>query len=193
MKKIYFYNTLTKKKDEFIPLEKGKVGMYVCGITPYDFTHLGHARCYVVFDAIRRLLKYAGYDVKYVQNFTDIDDKIIARSREENLQWNEISSSYIDEYYKDIRRLAVGDADVSVRVSSHIPDIINAVLLLQEKDFAYEIDGSIYYRVNRFPDYGKLSGRNPGELKPGSRVEVDKKKESPLDFALWKKSEAGEP
>ncbi|MFH1958578.1 MAG: cysteine--tRNA ligase [bacterium] len=193
MRKIYFYNTLTKKKDEFIPLKKGKVGMYVCGITPYDFTHLGHARCYVVFDAVRRFLKYAGYNVKYVQNFTDIDDKIIARSKEENRPWDEISASYIDEYYQDIRRLAVGDADVSVRVSSHIPDIINAVRTLQEKDFAYEIDGSIYYRVNRFPDYGKLSGRNPGELKPGSRVEVDKKKESPLDFALWKKSEAGEP
>lgn len=193
VKKIYFYNTLAKKKEEFIPLKEGKVRMYVCGITPYDFTHLGHARCYVVFDAVRRFLKYAGYDVKYIQNFTDIDDKIIARSKEENIPWDEISSRYIDEYYKDIHRLAVVDADVSVRVSSHIPDIINAVRTLQEKDFAYEIDGSIYYRVNRFPDYGKLSGRNLDDLKPGSRVEVDKKKESPLDFALWKKAADGEP
>jgi len=191
MKKIYFYNTLTKKKEEFIPLKKGQAGMYVCGITSYDFTHLGHARCYVVFDAVRRFLEYAGYDVKYVQNFTDLDDKIIARSIEENLPWDKISSKYIDEYYKDIRRLAVSDADVSPRVSGHIQDIIDAVGTLQEKGFAYEIDGSVYFRVSRFPDYGKLSGRDPSRLLPGSRCEIDKKKESPLDFALWKKSDDG--
>ncbi len=193
MKKIYFYNTLTKKKEEFISLVSGKVGMYVCGITPYDFTHLGHARCYVVFDAIRRFLKYAGYSVKYVQNFTDIDDKIIAKSKEENIQWDEVSSRYIDGYHRDIRRLGVTDADVSPSVSEHIPDIINAVRTLEDKGFAYEIDGSVYYRVNRFQDYGKLSGRNPSDLKPGSRCEIDEKKESPLDFALWKKASVGEP
>ncbi|MEA2082001.1 MAG: cysteine--tRNA ligase [Elusimicrobiota bacterium] len=193
MRKIFFYNTLTKKKEVFVPLEAGKVGMYVCGITPYDYTHLGHGRCYVVFDAIRKFLKSAGYKVKYVQNFTDIDDKIIARSSEKNTDCLTLSGKFIDEYYTDIRRLGVEDADVSPRVSEHIDDIIEAVSKLLEKGFAYEIAGSVYYRISRFSGYGKLSGRNTDDLKPGARVEVDKEKESPLDFAVWKKSVEGEP
>ncbi|PIU18903.1 MAG: cysteine--tRNA ligase [Elusimicrobia bacterium CG08_land_8_20_14_0_20_44_26] len=193
MRKIYFYNTLTKKKQEFIPLKKGKVGMYVCGITPYDYTHLGHARCYVVFDAIRRFMERCGYSVKYVQNFTDIDDKIIERGLLKNKDFAELSGEFIEEYYNDIRRIGVRDADIYPRVSGHIPDIINAVKKLQEKGYAYEISGSVYFRVSAFEAYGALSGRNPEDLKPGSRVEVDVQKERPLDFALWKKSKENEP
>ncbi|MFH2084309.1 MAG: cysteine--tRNA ligase, partial [Candidatus Omnitrophota bacterium] len=193
MRKIFFYNTLTKKKEDFAPLKEGEAGMYVCGITPYDYTHLGHGRCYVVFDAIRKFLKSAGYNVKYVQNFTDIDDKIIARAAEKNTDCLTLSSRFIDEYYTDIRRLGVDDADVSPKVSEHIGDIIEAVSKLMEKGFAYEIAGSVYYRIGKFQDYGKLSGRNTADLKPGARVEVDKEKESPLDFAVWRKSAEGEP
>ncbi|PKN00071.1 MAG: cysteine--tRNA ligase [Elusimicrobia bacterium HGW-Elusimicrobia-2] len=192
-RKIFFYNTLTKKKEEFAPLKEGEAGMYVCGITPYDYTHLGHGRCYVVFDAIRKFLKSAGYKVKFVQNFTDIDDKIIARAAEKNTDCLTLSGKFIDEYYTDIRRLGVDDADVSPKVSEHIDGIIEAVSKLMEKGFAYEIDGSVYYRIGKFPDYGKLSGRNTADIKPGARVEVDKEKESPLDFAVWKKSAEGEP
>jgi len=193
MRKIFFYNTLTKKKEEFSPLKAGKVGMYVCGITPYDYTHLGHGRCYVVFDAIRKFLGVAGYKVKYVQNFTDIDDKIIARAAEKGTDCLTLSGRFIDEYYTDIRRLGVDDADVSPKVSEHIGDIIEAVSKLLEKGAAYELDGSVYYRVGSFSSYGRLSGRNTGDLKPGARVEVDKEKENPLDFAVWKKSSDGEP
>ncbi len=193
MRKIFFYNTLTKKKEEFTPLKAGEVGMYVCGITPYDYTHLGHGRCYVVFDAIRKFLKSAGFKVRYVQNFTDIDDKIIARSAEKNTDCLALSGKFIDEYYSDIRRLGVEDADVSPKVSEHIDDIIEAVAKLEKKGFAYEIDGSVYYRISKFSGYGKLSGRKIDELKPGARVEVDKEKKSPLDFAVWKKSAEGEP
>ncbi len=192
-KRIYFYNTLTRRKDEFFPLFDGKVGMYVCGITPYDSTHLGHARCYVVFDAIRRFLKKVGYEVKYVQNFTDIDDKIIAKSGEMNRDWRDVSSEFIDEYYRDIRRLGVEDADFAPRVSENIPEVIRAVEKLIEKGFGYVLAGDVYYRVRKFRNYGRLSGRKIEELLPGARVAADERKESPLDFALWKKSAENEP
>ncbi|MCD6413729.1 MAG: cysteine--tRNA ligase [Elusimicrobia bacterium] len=189
---MYFYNTLTKRKEEFIPLKDDTVGMYVCGITPYDSTHLGHARCYVVFDALRRFLKTV-YKVKYVQNFTDIDDKIIAKSRSENVDWKEVSSKFIREYYRDIRRLGVEDADFAPKVSENIPEVIQAVAKLIENGFAYVLDGDVYYRVAKFRNYGRLSGRKTEELLPGARVEPDKRKESSLDFALWKKSVDDEP
>ncbi|MBU3956004.1 cysteine--tRNA ligase [bacterium] len=190
---MFFYNTLTKKKEEFSTVREDEAGMYVCGVTPYDYTHLGHGRCYVVFDAIRRFLKTSGFKVKYVQNFTDIDDKIIARSAEKNTDYLTLSGKFINEYYTDIRRLGVEDADVSPKVSEHIDEIIEAVSKLAAKGFAYEIEGSVYYRIAKFPAYGKLSGRNIDEQEPGARVEVDKEKESPRDFAVWKKSGEGEP
>ncbi|MCD6423809.1 MAG: cysteine--tRNA ligase [Elusimicrobia bacterium] len=193
MKEIYFYNTLTRKKEAFLPGQSGKVGMYVCGITPYDYTHLGHARCYVVFDVIRRFLEEKNLKVKYVQNFTDIDDKIIERANSQKKPFYEVSQFFIKEYKKDIKRLGVKDPDVSPLVSEHIPEIIDAVKKLIEKGFAYEKNGSVYFRVLKFKGYGKLSGKKIEELKPGARVEVDEGKEHFLDFALWKKSKENEP
>ncbi|ABB15943.1 cysteine--tRNA ligase [Carboxydothermus hydrogenoformans] len=187
------YNTLTKTKEEFIPREPGKVYMYVCGPTTYNYIHIGNARPIVFFDTVRRYFEYKGFEVIYVQNFTDIDDKIINRALEEGISPIELGQKYIIEYFKDADRLGVKRATVHPKVTEHIPEIIEMVKGLIEKGYAYEVEGNVYFAVDSFSDYGKLSGRDLEELKAGARVEVDEKKKNPLDFALWKKAKPGEP
>lgn len=187
------YNSLTGKKEELQTVEPNQVNIYVCGPTTYNYIHLGNARPLVVFDTIRRYLAYRGYKVKYVQNFTDVDDKIINRAREENDDPLQLAGRYIEEYFKDADALGICRADVHPRVSEHIPEIIKVISGLIEKGYAYEVDGDVYYRVKAFADYGKLSGRSLDEMLAGARVEVDDRKEEAADFALWKKAKAGEP
>ena len=181
-----FYNTLTRKKEEFVPIEEGKVSMYVCGPTVYNYFHIGNARPFVVFDTMRKYLEYRGYKVKYVQNFTDVDDKIINRAKEEGLTAGEVSEKYIDEYYKDAAALNIKKATVHPKVTETIPDIIKFIQDLIDLGYAYESDGDVYYRARKFEGYGKLSGKNIDDLISGARIAVGEKKEDPLDFALWK-------
>ena len=180
------YNTLTNRKEEFVPIEPGKVRMYVCGPTVYNFFHIGNARPFVVFDTLRRYFKYRGYDVKFVQNFTDVDDKIINRAKEEGITAPEVSEKYIKEYFDDAGALNVLKADVHPKVSEHIPEIIDFVQTLIDKGYAYEADGDVYYSTRKFPEYGKLSGQNIDDLESGARIAIGEVKEDPLDFALWK-------
>jgi cysteinyl-tRNA synthetase len=187
------YNTLTGVKEEFIPLIPHEVKIYACGVTVYDHCHIGHARNAVVFDVIRKYLRYKGFDVKYVRNFTDIDNKIINRAKQENITWDVVAKKYTDEYYKDMERLGVGKADVEPKATEHIEEIIDIVKVLIDKGYAYNVDGNVYFEVDKFPGYGKLSKRNRDEMIAGARVEVDERKKNPMDFALWKKSKEGEP
>ena len=180
------YNTLTNRKEEFVPIEPGKVRMYVCGPTVYNFFHIGNARPFVVFDTLRRYFKYRGYEVKFVQNFTDVDDKIINRAKEEGISAPEVSEKYIKEYFNDAEALGVMKADVHPKVSEHIPEIIEFVQTLIDKGYAYEADGDVYYSTRKFPEYGKLSGQNIDDLESGARIAIGEVKEDPLDFALWK-------
>ena len=180
------YNTLTRKKEEFVPIEEGKVSMYVCGPTVYNYFHIGNARPFVVFDTMRKYLEYRGYKVKYVQNFTDVDNKIINRAKEEGLTAGEVSEKYIDEYYKDAAALNIKKATVHPKVTETIPDIIKFIQDLIDLGYAYESDGDVYYRARKFEGYGKLSGKNIDDLISGARIAVGEKKEDPLDFALWK-------
>jgi cysteinyl-tRNA synthetase len=190
---VKIYNTLTGRKEEFVPLIPNKVKIYACGVTVYDHCHIGHARNAVVFDVIRRYLKYKGFDVTYVRNFTDIDDKIINRAKQEGSTWDEVARKYTDEYYKDMDRLGVARADVEPKATEHIEEMINIVKGLIDKGYAYEVDGNVYFSVDTFPEYGKLSKRDKEEMMAGARVEVDERKKKPLDFALWKKTKQGEP
>lgn len=187
------YNTLGGKKEELMTLNPHKVNMYVCGPTTYNYIHLGNARPLVVFDSLRRYLEYRGYEVTYIQNFTDVDDKIIRRAQEENDDPLVLAQRYIDEYFKDADGLNIKRATVHPQVSRHIPDIINAVAGLIEKGHAYAVDGDVYFRVGSFPEYGKLSGRDQEEMLAGARIEVDERKDDPADFALWKAAKPGEP
>ncbi|MBN2232150.1 MAG: cysteine--tRNA ligase [Deltaproteobacteria bacterium] len=187
------YNTLTRHKEEFVPLHDNRVSMYACGVTVYDLCHLGHARSLVVFDVIYRYLRFKGYDVTYVRNFTDVDDKIINRANERNITWRELAETYIREFYTDMDRLQLERPTMEPRATDHIDDIIALVRTLEVKGLAYAVDGDVYFRVTAFPGYGKLSGKNTADLLSGARIEVDDRKESPLDFALWKKSKPGEP
>ena len=180
------YNTLTNRKEEFVPIEPGKVRMYVCGPTVYNFFHIGNARPFVVFDTLRRYFKYRGYEVKFVQNFTDVDDKIINRAKEEGISAPEVSEKYIKEYFNDAEALGVLKADVHPKVSEHIPEIIEFVQTLIDKGYAYEADGDVYYSTRKFPEYGKLSGQNIDDLESGASIAIGEVKEDPLDFALWK-------
>ncbi|NPV91766.1 MAG: cysteine--tRNA ligase [Firmicutes bacterium] len=186
-------NTLARQKEEFISREPGKVGMYVCGPTTYNYIHLGNARPIVLFDAVRRYLQYRGCQVTYVQNFTDIDDKIINRAREEGDDPIRLAERYVNEYFQDADALNVLRADIHPRVSQHLPEIIEMVSTLIEKGFAYEVEGDVYFNVDSFGDYGKLSGRSREEILVGARVEVDERKKNPMDFALWKAAKPGEP
>jgi len=190
---IQIYNTMKKKKEEFVPLREGSVGMYACGVTVYDLSHIGHARALIVFDVIYRYLQYRGYKVTFVRNYTDIDDKIIKRAQEEGVTYKDISDRYIKEFDHDMDLLGLEKPTVSPRATDHIPEMIAMVEALIEKGFAYEVDGDVYFSVGSFSEYGKLSGKNIEELNSGARVEVDERKQSPLDFALWKKSKEGEP
>lgn len=180
------YNTMSRKKEEFVPIEEGKALIYVCGPTVYNYFHIGNARPLVVFDTLRKYLEYRGYQVKYVQNFTDVDDKIINKAKEEGVTAPEISERYIKEYFIDAKALNVRPADVHPKVSEHIPEIIAFVQTLIDKGFAYEADGDVYFSTRKFPEYGKLSGQNIDDLEAGARIAIGEVKKDPLDFALWK-------
>ncbi len=187
------FNTMSRKKEDFVPIEKDKVGIYACGVTVYDYSHIGHARSAVVFDVIRRYLNYKGLAVKYVRNFTDIDDKIIKRANDDGIAWDEVSRKYIAEYYMDMDRLGVARADVEPKATDHIQEMLNVIKVLVDKGHAYVSDGSVYFAVDSFRDYGKLSGKEQKDLLAGARVNIEEKKRNPSDFALWKASKEGEP
>lgn len=191
--RMRIYNTLAGEKEDFIPLEKDRVNMYVCGITVYDNCHIGHARSAIVFDIIQRYLKYKGFNVKFVRNFTDIDDKIINRAKKEGIPWDEIARKYTEEFYNDMDRLGVARADIEPKATEHIKEIIDIVKGLIDKGYAYESEGSVYFSVDKFSEYGKLSKRDKEDMLAGARVEVDERKKDPMDFALWKASKEGEP
>jgi cysteinyl-tRNA synthetase len=187
------FNTATGRKEDFVPASGKSVKMYVCGPTVYNYFHIGNARPFVIFDVFRRYLKYRGYDVTYVQNFTDIDDKIIARANEEGVTPAALSEKYIGEYFRDAAGLNILKADVHPRVSENMDEIIALIQGLVDKGYAYNVGGNVYYRVAAFKNYGCLSGQAMDELGSGARVEVNDEKENPLDFALWKKMKEGEP
>ncbi|OUS16989.1 cysteine--tRNA ligase [Gammaproteobacteria bacterium 50_400_T64] len=194
---LQLYNTLTRKKDLFKPLNPGKIDLYVCGITVYDYCHIGHARVLVAFDAITRYLRSQGWDVNYVRNITDIDDKILRRADENKELYTDLTARMIDAMHEDERALGILPPNLEPRATAHMDDILDMVQTLVDNHYAYRADnGDVYYRVKRFPDYGKLSNKNPDELLSGARVEVSDVKEDPRDFALWKaadESEAGWP
>ncbi len=190
---LKIYNTLTRSKESFVPLKEGHIGVYVCGITAYDRCHIGHARSAVVFDVIVRFLRAEGFDVKFVRNFTDIDDKIINRANEEGISTEELAEREIGHFYQDMDALGVLRADVEPRATEHIPEIIALIEKLVEKGFAYESGGDVYFSVRKFPEYGKLSGRDLEQLMAGARIMPGEKKKDPLDFALWKSAKPGEP
>ena len=187
------FNTLTRKKEEFVPLEPGKVKMYVCGPTVYNFFHIGNGRTFIVFDTIRRYLEYRGYEVSFIQNFTDIDDKMINRANEEGTTVKEIGDKYICEYYKDADGLNIKRATVNPRATEYITDIIEFVKGLVDKGYAYAVDGDVYFRTKKFKSYGQLVGQNLDDLQAGARINVDERKEDPMDFAIWKAQKPGEP
>ena len=190
---IRLYNTLTKKKETFEPITAGKVGIYVCGITAYDVCHVGHARSAVVFDIITRYFGYRGYHVTYVKNFTDVDDKIIVKANTEGKSISEIAERYIREHDEDMQALRIERPTSAPRATEHINGMINLISILLEKGLAYEVEGDVYYAVENFEGYGKLSGRSLEDMMAGARVDVSEKKRNPLDFALWKASKEGEP
>ncbi len=190
---LRIYNTLTGKKEVFEPLVSGHVGMYVCGVTVYDVCHIGHARSALVFDVIRRYLEYKGFNVSFVKNFTDIDDKIIARAQRDGVDWKSVAEKYIEEYYREMGLLGVRKADIEPKATEHIAEMQKIIDSLMENGYTYTRDGDVYYRVKNFKEYGKLSRRDIEEMLAGARVEIDDRKEYPLDFALWKSSKTGEP
>lgn len=187
------YNSLTRKKEEFVPLEPGKVNMYVCGPTVYNYFHIGNGRTFIVFDTIRRYMEYRGYEVNFVQNFTDIDDKMINKANEEHTTVKEIGDKYIDEYYKDADGLNIKRATTNPRATEYISEIIEFVSGLIEKGYAYEVNGDVYFRTKKFESYGQLIGQNLDDLRSGARINVDERKEDPVDFAIWKAQKPGEP
>ena len=190
---LMIYNTLTRSKEIFTPLEPGKIRMYVCGITVYDYCHLGHGRMLLAFDVITRYLRARGYDVTYVRNITDIDDKILRRAAENGEPYNALTARFIDIMHEDERRLDVLPPSIEPRATQHIGDIISLVERLIAKGFAYRADnGDVYYAVDQFADYGKLSGKKPEELLAGARIEIDEAKRDPRDFALWKAAKPNE-
>ncbi|MBU1172177.1 MAG: cysteine--tRNA ligase [Proteobacteria bacterium] len=187
------YNTLSGKKELFETIEPGEVRMYVCGPTVYDSCHIGHARSVVFFDIVYRFLSAVGYDVTYIRNFTDVDDKIINRANQLGVSSEDISEKYINEFYRDMDALNVKRATIEPRATQHIGDIINIVSVLIEKNMAYPMDGDVYFRVASFEGYGKLSGRKLEDMEAGARIDIDERKENPFDFALWKTAKPGEP
>lgn len=187
------FNSLTKQKETFVPAEPHKVKMYVCGVTPYNHPHIGNARPFVTWDVIRRYLEQQGYAVTHVQNFTDVDDKIINTANSEGVSWDAIADRYIAAYFEVMDKLNIRRAQIYPRVSEHMQEIIEMVERLVEKGYAYVVDGDVYYSVEKFADYGKLSGRGLDDMKAGARVDVDERKKHPMDFALWKSAKPGEP
>ena len=190
---IRVYNTFNQQKEEFVPLHDGKVNMYVCGVTVYDHAHIGHARAAVIFDVIYRYFKYRDYEITYIRNFTDVDDKIINRANREGKAWNEIAETYIKDYTEDMEALKVQPPTHEPLATDHIDEMIDLVTKLIEQGHAYELDGDVYFSVESFADYGKLSKKNIDDQMAGARVETDERKRDPRDFALWKKSKPNEP
>ena len=191
---LKIYNTLTRSKQEFIPKQPGKVGMYVCGMTVYDYCHIGHARVMVVFDTVARYLRHTGFDLTYVRNVTDIDDKIIQRANENGEEFSALTERFIDAMHEDERALSVLPPDIEPKATQSIADILNMITKLIEREYAYVgSNGDVFYAVNRFKGYGKLSGKNIEDLNAGERVDVDNAKRDPLDFVLWKMAKPGEP
>ena len=190
---IKVYNTLNKKKEEFIPLTPGEVKMYVCGPTVYNFFHIGNGRTFIVFDTIRRYFEYRGFKVDFVQNFTDIDDKMIKKANEEGTTVKKIGDTYIKEYYQDADALNIERATVNPRATEFIGEIIKFVKGLVDKGYAYEVDGDVYFSTKKFEGYGKLSGQNIEDLQSGARISIDERKKDPMDFAIWKAQKPGEP
>lgn len=190
---IRVFNTVTKKKEEFVPVNENKVGIYACGPTVYDFFHIGNARIFIVFDVIRRYLRWRGYEVKFVQNFTDIDDKMIKRANELGITVAELAERFIEAYFEDVQALGVEPADFHPRATEHITEMVALIQTLIEKGMAYEVDGDVYFHAPAFEQYGELSNQPLAELVSGARVDVDERKRYPLDFALWKKQKPGEP
>ncbi len=190
---LKIFNTPSRKKEEFLPIEEGKVGIYVCGITAYDVCHVGHARSAVVFDVITRYLRYRGYEVTYVKNFTDVDDKIIEKARLQKKDIGEIAERYIREHDEEMEALGVAKPTATPRATEHVDGMIRLVETLIAKGLAYVVDGDVYYAVEKFRGYGKLSGRGLEDMLAGARIDVNEKKRNPLDFALWKASREGEP
>ena len=187
------FNTMTRRKEEFVPITPGEVKMYCCGPTVYNFIHVGNARPMILFDVLRRYLEYRGNKVTFVQNFTDVDDKIIKRANEEGATSQEISEKYIEEYFKDAHGLGVRDATIHPKATENIQQIIDLVQTLIDKGYAYAVNGDVYYRTKKFTDYGKLSHQPIEDLQAGARIDVNDVKEDPLDFALWKAAKPGEP
>ena len=190
---LKIYNTLTQKKDEFKPLNGNKVGMYACGMTVYDKPHIGHARKEIAMDLVIRWLRHLGYDLTYVRNFTDVDDKIIQRANEKEVSITELTEDNIDAFYRAVDALGLVRPDVEPKATEHIPHIIDMVKKLIENGIAYEVNGSVYFSVERFKGYGRLSGRNIDDMIAGARVSVEEEKKNPLDFVLWKNSKPNEP
>lgn len=180
------YNTMTRTKEEFVPIDENEIKIYVCGPTVYNYFHIGNARPFVVFDTLRRYLEFKGKNVKFVQNFTDVDDKIINKAKEEGVTAGEISERYIEEYFKDAKALNVKKASVHPKVTETMDDIIAFVKTLVEEGYAYEVDGDVYYSTRKFADYGHLSNQDIEELEAGARINIEEKKKDPMDFALWK-------
>ena len=188
------YNSMTRKKEEFVPLEPGKVKMYSCGPTVYNYFHIGNARPFIIFDTLRRYFEYRGYDVKFVQNFTDIDDKVIKKANEEGVTYDVIADRYIKEYFVDAKGLGIHPATVHPRATETMDAIIDIVKTLIDNGHAYvAANGDVYFRTKSFPEYGKLSHQPLDELQAGARISVGEQKEDPMDFAIWKAAKPGEP
>jgi len=190
---MQLYNTLTRKKEIFTPLNPPKVTLYVCGVTVYDDCHLGHARALVNFDVLARYLRYKKYEVQFVRNFTDVDDKIIARAEKDGVAWNFISETYIDHFHRDIQKLGNITPSIEPKATEHIPEMITMIQSLMDQGYAYAAGGDVIYSVRKKTDYGKLSGKKIDELESGARIEIHESKKDPLDFVLWKASKPGEP
>ena len=190
---VVVYNTLTRRKEPLVPMEPGRVGIYTCGPTVYNFFHIGNARVFVLFDVVRRYLQYRGYTVKYVQNLTDVDDKIIKQAKEEGIPASEVAEKYVRYYFEDADALGIRRADYHPRATDHIPEMVSLIERLLEKGFAYEVEGDVFFDISRFKGYGQLSHQNVDQLMEGVRIEVDTRLRHPLDFALWKSAKPGEP
>ena len=193
MNDVWIYNTLNRKKEKFEPILPGKVSMYVCGVTVYDYCHIGHARSALVFDVVRRYLEYSGLHVDFAKNFTDVDDKIIKRANEQGVSCDAITAKFIQAYHDDMGRLGVRPASIEPKATEHMAEIVRLTETLITKGFAYQVDGDVYFEVAKYPDYGRLSKRKLDDLQAGARVDVDERKRHPMDFALWKSAKPGEP
>ncbi len=190
---LTLYNSLTKRKEEFVPLNPPEVKFYICGPTVYDFFHIGNARTFVMADILRKYLEYKGFKVKFLMNLTDIDDRIIKKSISDKISYDEVASKYSDAFFDDIKRLKLKPADLYPKATAHIEDIKAMIKKLVDSGAAYNVDGNVFYDVNKFKTYGKLSGKNIDDLEAGARVEINEEKRNPLDFSLWKKAKEGEP